>query len=888
MKNKILLYCCILCLQVQAQDYQGVDEFALTDTRVSGIIDDKLPPMAIPATERERAKFLERNTSESFYIFPETRNYPIELFHTIPQRWANSTTASRTELQVEVNPGEYYIFQLGVYAPHTPVTITRYEDKGLTDLTCYNMEGYSNLGTFFQKEINIAKGDVQPLWFGIPIPENQSKPIKGKISLITSEGKKQTVKIMLTPNQKKAENQGLNDDWRLSRLKWLNSRIEQNEEVTAGFQPIAYNNQHISITGRDIELAPSGFPKAINSYFDSGNMKLKPQKEPILSEDICFEIETEEGKLIELQYGKLKITQKTPRRILWEATHQSEILSMRILGEATCEGFMDYQVKVTPKKDVRIKDIRLKVPMTAEKSLFMMGMGKEGGYRPANWQWKWDEEKSQDMVWVGGINGGLALKLKDEHYKKQLVNIYYPYGKLNLPKSWCNDSQGGCRIQSQEHNTVIQAYSGQRQLRKGESLNFNFELLITPFKTLTTQALFKERFYQNSNEDKADNYLKNADQVGANIITIHHKKDLNPFINYPYLSDNAPRLKQYVDTVHAAGKRLCLYYTTRELTVNTPEIWAFRSLGPEIIFPGAGKDIRTVINPDGPHPWLNQRFQENFIPAWRCSIQEGRYAGKQDLSVITTPESRLDNFFLEGLDWLCKNTEIDGIYLDGTALDRNALRRARKILDKTRPSALIDVHIWNNFREKGCYANGINLYMDLLPFTDHLWIGEGRSYDRMPDYWLVEMSGIPFGVPSQMLNQGGNRWRGMVFGLTNRPGWYGPTPKYIWQFWDEHRISEMEMYGFWHKEVPVHTDNSMLYATAYCSKDEVIISVANWDNESHVGRLYVDWEKLGFNPNEVTCKIPYIKEFQEEKDINLNAPLKVKGKEGYLIVIRRK
>lgn len=54
MKNKILLYCCILCLQVQAQDYQGVDEFALTDTRVSGIIDDKLPPMAIPATEREQ------------------------------------------------------------------------------------------------------------------------------------------------------------------------------------------------------------------------------------------------------------------------------------------------------------------------------------------------------------------------------------------------------------------------------------------------------------------------------------------------------------------------------------------------------------------------------------------------------------------------------------------------------------------------------------------------------------------------------------------------------------------------------------------------------------------------------------------------------------------
>lgn len=66
MKNKILLYCCILCLQVQAQDYQGVDEFALTDTRVSGIIDEKLPPMAVPATEEERTQFLKRNSTESF------------------------------------------------------------------------------------------------------------------------------------------------------------------------------------------------------------------------------------------------------------------------------------------------------------------------------------------------------------------------------------------------------------------------------------------------------------------------------------------------------------------------------------------------------------------------------------------------------------------------------------------------------------------------------------------------------------------------------------------------------------------------------------------------------------------------------------------------------
>jgi alpha-L-fucosidase len=38
MKNKILLYCCILCLQIQAQDYQGVDEFHAHGGNFIGLI----------------------------------------------------------------------------------------------------------------------------------------------------------------------------------------------------------------------------------------------------------------------------------------------------------------------------------------------------------------------------------------------------------------------------------------------------------------------------------------------------------------------------------------------------------------------------------------------------------------------------------------------------------------------------------------------------------------------------------------------------------------------------------------------------------------------------------------------------------------------------------
>jgi hypothetical protein len=49
---------------------------------------------------------------------------------------------------------------------------------------------------------------------------------------------------------------------------------------------------------------------------------------------------------------------------------------------------------------------------------------------------------------------------------------------------------------------------------------------------------------------------------------------------------NVPHLKEWVGDAHARGIRTKVYYTTGELTINTPEIWALRSLNGEIIYPG--------------------------------------------------------------------------------------------------------------------------------------------------------------------------------------------------------------------------------------------------------------------------------------------------------------
>ena len=328
------------------------------------------------------------------------------------------------------------------------------------------------------------------------------------------------------------------------------------------------------------------------------------------------------------------------------------------------------------------------------------------------------------------------------------------------------------------------------------------------------------------------------------------------------------------------------YYTTRELTKNLPEFWAFYSLNGEVIFPGPGNESRTeALHPDGPHEWLIHNVREKYIPAWSSLIKEGKFEGETDLSVITMPDSRLNNFYIGGLNWMLQHMKIDGVYIDDSALDRFTLRRARKLIDRYRPEGRMDLHSWNHFNDWAGYANCLNLYMDLLPYFDLVWIGEGRDYNRKPDHWLVEVSGIPFGLPGQMLQGGGNPWRGMVYGITNREGWTKWPPRYLWQFFDKYQFTERDLIGYWDERCPVKTGNPDLVASVFRGEDDMVIAIGNWSEEEQTGSLVLDWEMLGMDPGQVNLAAPAIKDFQESMEMKVGDLFTVEGGKGRIILV---
>ena len=893
----LVLSLLLLSLTGRAQDEKNdnlIDAHVLGQTLLKGETGLEKTVMQEYASPTEIAGLLSALPDRTFLLFPETRAHTIRLLDGIPSVWAKRTVQQMERIDLTAQPGEYFVFQIGVFAARADINTLQWNSSGfkghtkLNGLTCFNLEGIDIVGQKFVKDISVRKGEVQPLWFGIQIPETAKGDYTARISVGGKGEKSQSVDVRIHVSGSVVRNSGFDDGNRLSRMAWLNTTIGESQEVTKGYIPLERRGQGFAILGREMKIADNGLPLSMDSYFGANNETLVRMPQPILSEAFRFVVELANGRILTFKPGTLRFTASTPSKLVWKVVNHAPEAEMEVTGTAEFDGYVGYQIKLISSQTLSVKDIRLEIPMTAPMSRYMMGMGKVGGFRPDTWSWTWNVAKNgQDDVWIGGVNGGLRIKLKDENYRRQLVNVYYPFCPLLLPQSWGNENKGGATIASVANGTLLTAFSGSREMIKKQELYYNCELLITPLKMIDKSVQFDDRYYH-SDRDVSTSFISEAEKAGANIINIHHKKDIYPFINYPYLAANLKPLGQFIEEAHTRNIRTKVYYTTRELTVNTPEIWAMRSLNGEVIFPGPGKDAKTVINPNGPDPWLNENFKTGFIPAWKCTFSEGPYKGRQDLSVITTPDSRMNNFFLGGLDWMCRYLHIDGIYIDDSALDRETLRRARRIMDGTRPAPRIDLHTWNHFNDMAGNACCLNLYMDLLPYLDMMWIGEGRDYNTSPDYWLVEIAGIPFGLTSQMLQGGGNKWRGMVFGMTNRLGWYGPTPEYLWQFWDQQRIQEMEMIGFWDEQCPVRADKKEIVTTVFKGKESAIIAVANWTGEPQSGRLTIDWEKLGFDPAQTTLSMPEIKEFQSEQTPVSLENLTLPAKQGFLIVLKVK
>ena len=818
---------------------------------------DRFTEMEVMATAVETRALLEEHPGKPCLLFPEDRTRPIRMSDHLPLIWTRS--GPQNAFQGEAQPNEYYVFQVGVYAARGRLgnlalrfgDLTNAEGRTIpaSALTCFNTDGVDWLGQPFSKEVAVRAGTVQALWMGVDVPRDAWGRYEGEIAVVPEGAEPAPLSLAIEVGGEVLEDRGDGELWRHSRLRWLNSSLNIDDEVVPPYTPVQVSGSKVGILNREIRFARTGLPESIRSNGIE-----------ILARPVGWRVLTPNEGEIAWRGGDLRTGERSPGAVVMGSAFEGGPLDVHCESKTEFDGSITVRLRMTARKAAALDDVRLDIPIRREVATYMMGFSREGGYRPATWKWEWRVDRCDQMVWLGDVRAGLHCKLKDDHDTWEWLNLK----RSGIPSSWDNEGRGGAAITEHDKEVLLRVYTGPRKMAAGEELDFRFRLMVTPFRPIDP-----------------DHWDWRWD---VNMDHLHHAAaGKNSFINYPFLELDG--LCDLVDTFHDRGHKLILYHTVRELSNHAVELWALRSLGHEVFEPIDA----AVWAPDGTHTqqpgtgynWLREHLQVDYVPMWVQLLPTGDVCA----SFAVTGLSRLHNWYIESIRWLVENTGIDGLYLDGIGYDREVMKRVSKTLGRLDPDAITKFHAGNNFGytepTESRWVSPLNQNMGHLPYLTHLWCGEMFDYEKAYDYWLVEISGIPFGLTSEMLGRG-NDWRGMVFGMTGR---HNPAYRALLQFWDEFGIQDAEWTGYWDPACPVRPNRNAIRASVYKKPGRTLIAVASWENSRSTCELKIDWDALGIDRERAKLTAPEIEGLQAAAEFPIDKYLAVEPGGGHLLLL---
>lgn len=836
---------------------------------------DSFFPMEIIATVNERLALERRGGQRPFILVPENRRRPIRMTDAIPHIWTTRTDTELQQIADTVCRNEYYVFQIGVYAHRetlADLTATCSELVGengaripASAITCFNLEGTDQLGVRFATRVHVPVATVQALWFGVDIPADAPPTTyRGVVSIGATGLPAQNIAIILNVSSLALADRGDGDHWRLSRLRWLNSTRAHDTETYDVFPPLAVKGRTIDVLGRRIVLGDNGQPVSLASFIDL--FKIKSVAREILAAPITLTA-TVDGQTIPLPLGRCRRQFRAPGKVVFKSSGKMSGATVQLVTFIEVDGAIEMRLSLQAQMALKLEDLRFTIRIPDDVARLFTTSNDiperskaQGGTCPDDYRCPIGDFQ---QYWVGDYNAGLGLRL--------------PEGK----NFWTRGQEGFFSLSRHDGARELVLSLGKMEMAAGETATCVHELYVTPFKPMP-QAHWDWRYYHAPymTELKPDTLT----EVGARVGTQHHETPLNPYINYPLLT--ADRLRKLGEEIHSRGGFFKFYYTVRELSVRTPELWALRSLGNEILSPSIGRlgseelselpleyQLRNPYHePFTGMPWLCEHLVHDHHSRWHSNNKSVDWA---DGSLQANGASRWSNFFIESLVWLMRNAALDGLYFDGVTFDRTSLRRIRKTLLREKPQGLIDWH-------------GGPSSIHLLPFCDSIWNGEGALSEREPDYWLAVMSGIAFGTPGELLMPESSVARGMVYGVSQRYGWmalHQVDPSGLWRWWDAFDIKNAAMLGYWQNSCPVRTHHPLVKATAYVHHGRrLAIALASWAKEPVTVSLTIDWEAVGLVRDKAMVRIPEIRMFQPAADYSLDA-VPVEPDKGWIVEV---
>ena len=339
----------------------------------------------------------------------------------LPLKWI--ADGPRPELAGEAARGEFFAFQVGLYAVATNIQdiSVRFSDlrasnggRGIPSsaFRCFNTGGTNWSGAAFSKAVSVAEGTGPGALVWRPGPQgpcagNVPRPRHDQASRYAGaigQACPNSHQHRLSPIPGMMSQRGTHDC-----AGWI-PRSPLTMSVVRPFTPIQVTGDTLEILGRRMALGPSGIPAQISSYYSPEVTHIQEPPKSLLTAPLELIVEDSAGRRLEWRKGAPKFTKQTGGIVEWRASSTAGPLRMEVRGALECDGFAQFKVTVSSSKPVEVRDIRLEIPLAKEAAKYMMGLGFKGGRRPASLRVGLGREEGPGQRLAGRCRRGPAIQ----------------------------------------------------------------------------------------------------------------------------------------------------------------------------------------------------------------------------------------------------------------------------------------------------------------------------------------------------------------------------------------------------------------------------------------------------------------------------------------------
>lgn len=859
--------------RVSNQDWRKLPLAKVTRFEARGAF-NRWDPMGVIAGPEETRRLVDSFPDRDLLLFPENRLRPVRMIGFLPEKWVKSGPSD--SFAATARPGEYYTFQIGAFASRTPVTITGVEFSDLPGpdgrgipaerMTCFNLGGIDWTGTRpFQQELHLAPGKICPLWIGISLDGVAEGTYRGTLNVLTAPGGATwPVHLTLKISGDPVDDRGDNDPQLHSRMRWLNSSLATKpEEIPPPYTPVrSSRDDQVEILGRTIRFGPDGLPQSIQSFGHE-----------LLAGPVRLEWSGKVAPNLAV-VAEDRLVKKTPSKATRESQSRGGPCLISVRSETEFDGIVDLTCRIEAQEETHLDNLAVVIPLRDDAARYMIGFGRRAGPAPESHPWRWDPETANNIGWIGRVRAGLGVKPLPRDPEFWDARTYPDFEQY---ADWYNDGRGGMEFVRSDKSYLIRTFTGPLRLSGtgDDALTLRLRLFVTPFKPLGRSHW----------QDHG------ATSSGAVVKHEHHATPANPYINYPFLTTD--RIIELHNAVKTQGmKGINLYYTCREISFIAPELFAWRSL-PDQPLQATGAWVysvegETFSGAAGGHPWLREQLGSGYSPAWATKLQ----GVPADAAVGTNPNGRMVNYYIEGLHYLKERIPDLGIYIDGIGFGRRTSQRLARVLARDNPAYRVMYHTGNlgNLLPDGSYREAnrfcpIARNMEHLPYVTKLMFGEGFEFRANPDYWLLELSGLPFGLANECYvtdQLRDTRFRPLLYAGCSV---LHPSVGGVRRFFTDWEIDEAELIGYWDDDCPVRTGMDDVLASVYRKSGATLIAAASWRDAPVDVPLEIDYSRLGLDSGHITWYLPAVRRLQKFRKLPPGEPVPTAAMGGFLLLL---